>query len=244
MRSAAIRLYVTAPLGPGATVALDAQQAHYVTSVMRLKVGAALAVFNGRDGEWSATLADAAKKKAALRIGARLRDQDHPPELTLAFAPPKGPRLAAIVEKATELGATALAPVVAARSVVRSVNVARLGAIATEAAEQCGRLSLPAIADAVPLAAFLSAWPADRRLVFCDESGGGAPLAQMALLVPGERIGILVGPEGGFSADERAAVRRTPGVAAASLGPRILRVDTAAIGALAVWQAIAGDWQS
>jgi len=244
MRSAAVRLYVTAPLGPDATVALDAGQAHYVTNVMRLEVGAALGVFNGRDGEWSATLAEAAKKKAALRIGERRRAQDRLPELTLAFAPPKGPRLATIVEKATELGATALVPVITARSVVRGVDPARLRAVAIEAAEQCGRLSVPAIAEAAPLAKFVSAWPADRRLIFCDESGGGAPLAQMALLAPGEPVGILIGPEGGFSDDERAAVRRTPGVLAASLGPRILRVDTAAIGALAVWQAIAGDWQS
>jgi 16S rRNA (uracil1498-N3)-methyltransferase len=244
MRTVAVRLYVAAPLGPDATVALDAEQAHYVTGVMRLKAGASLRVFNGTDGEWTATLAATAKKAATLTIGARLRDQDRLPDLTLAFAPPKGPRLAALVEKATELGVTALAPVIAARSVVRNVNPARLRAIATEAAEQCGRLSLPEIAPAVPLARFLRAWPADRRLVFCDESGGGAPLAQLALLAPGERIGILVGPEGGFAEDERAAIRRTPGAAAASLGPRILRVDTAAIGALAVWQAIAGDWQS
>ena len=244
MRSAAVRLYVAAPLGPDSAVALDARQAHYLMGVMRLKAGAALRVFNGKEGEWAATLADTAKKKTALQIGKRLREQDRPPELTLAFAPPKGARLAAIVEKATELGVTALAPVVTARSVVKSVNVARLAAVAIEAAEQCGRLAVPAIADAVPLATFLSAWPADRRLVFCDESGGGAPLAQMALLAPGEPVGILVGPEGGFSDDERAAARRTPGALAASLGPRILRVDTAAIGALAVWQAIAGDWQS
>jgi 16S rRNA (uracil1498-N3)-methyltransferase len=235
------RLFVDAPLAAGAAVAASPEQAHYLLNVLRMEAGAAVALFNGRDGEWSATLAPQGKRHAVLQVGERLRDQPPAADLWLLFAPVKGQRTEFIAEKATELGVTVLQPVMTRRTIASRVNVERMAANAREAAEQCWRLDVPAVREAVTLDDALSRWPAERRLMFCDETGE-APPAPVALR--GAARGpwaVLVGPEGGFAAEELAAVRALPQAVAVGLGPRILRADTASTVALALLQAALGD---
>ena len=239
-----IRLYLPSDLADGAEATLDAPQAHYLKTVMRQSPGDALAVFNGRDGEWRATVERLDRKSGTVRIAERLRGQSTEPDLWLLFAPVKGGRTEAVVEKAAELGVARIQPVTTRRSVVDKVNLERLTARAIEAAEQCGRLSVPALRDIAPLDRTLASWPAGRRLMLCDETGGGAPIGQA--LEPKDRTGpwaVLVGPEGGFASDELDAITKLPIVTRVGLGPRILRADTAAVAALACWQALSGDWR-
>ncbi len=247
------RLYVDAPLAEGAAAPLSPEQAHYLRNVMRREAGEALLVFNARDGEFEAAIAGLSKKGATAAVGARRRAPEAEPDLWLLVAPVKRGPLETIVQKAVELGVSRIVPVLTARTNAQRVKDERLAAIATEAAEQCGRLSVPPIEAARPLAALLDAWPAERRLLFCDEAGddpaaewGGkqgraAPVLEaLAAEKPGPWA-ILTGPEGGFAPEERALLRRLDFVVPATLGPRILRADTAAITALALWQAALGD---
>jgi 16S rRNA (uracil1498-N3)-methyltransferase len=238
------RLHVEAPLEGGALVPLAAAQQHYLTHVLRLKTGGRVLVFNGRDGEWEAAL-EAQKRAAALRVGARIRAQTEPADLHYLFAPLKAARLDYMVQKAVEMGASRLQPVLTRHSQVARVNVARMRANAIEAAEQCGILTLPQIEEAEPLSAVLADHQSGRYLVFCDEDAEpGDPLAALAAVPPRSPLAVLVGPEGGFADDERAALLRLPNVVRLALGPRILRADTAAVAALALVQAVIGDWQT
>lgn len=238
-----LRLFVEAPLCENAKFAATPAQAHYLLHVMRARAGASLRVFNGNDGEWRARIAVAGKGACALVCETRIEPQNDVPDLWLAFAPVKKTPADYVAQKATELGVRVLQPVITSRTVSRRVNVGRLRANAIEAAEQSGRLTVPEAREPVSLNAFLSHWPRGRRLVFCDEGGNAAPIA--AALAKENRTGawgVLTGPEGGFDAAERAAIRATSLVIPVTLGPRIMRADTAALAALAVWQAILGDW--
>ena len=229
------RLFVRSPLAEGASVALDAAQANYLGNVMRLGPGAELLVFDGSSGEWLARVAEAAKKRMTLSIWRRTREPEAIPDVWLAFAPVKRAQTDWLVEKATELGAARLIPVITQRTIAERVKLERLEAIAIEAAEHCGRTRLPEIAEPMPLKALLGL---DRSLYFADEAGG-EPAA--VAFKPGPAL-ILVGPEGGFTDEERAAIRAEPNAVAISLGPRILRAETAALAAVAAYMAVAGDW--
>lgn len=237
---AKIRLYVDQLLGAGQAVALSQDQAHYLTGVMRLTEGAALLLFNGRDGEWRATLAQAGKRNAIAVADAQTRPLHLPPDLWLLFAPIKKARTDFIVEKAVELGAARILPVQTRHTNAERIRQDRLQAHATEAAEQCGATYVPEVADLQHLDKLLSTWPEDRRLYWCDETALGQPASIAPTTGP---AAILIGPEGGFSADEAARLRAKPNVTPLSLGPRILRADTAAVAALTLWQAACGDWR-
>lgn len=236
------RLFVQAPLAAGARVELDAGQAHYLAHVLRLQAGAEVLVFNGTDGEWRTQLEIAGRKGGAVVCTDQLRPQDHVPDLELWFAPIKGDRCDAIAEKATELGAACLRPVITERTIVRKPNLDRLRARALEAAEQTGRLSVPAVAEAEPLARVLAALGPERRVLFADEAGDPQPVAAVAAGLSGP-LACLVGPEGGFTPAERSVLRSHAQVVPVSLGPRILRADTAAFAMLALVQAGWGDWR-
>jgi 16S rRNA (uracil1498-N3)-methyltransferase len=243
-----IRLFVDADLAAGTAVALSAPQAHYLRNVMRLTAGDEVLAFNGRDGEWRATL-DAAGKTTRLVAEAQTQKQDAPADLWLAFAPVKRARVDYMVEKATELGVGRLLPVMTRRTNVERVNTTRLRATAIEAAEQTGRLTIPEIAEPVDFDDCLGNWDAHRKLIVGDETGGGRPILDAAAEAAKDgagarRCAMLVGPEGGFAAEELQTLRSLPFVVTVSLGPRILRSDTAALSALAIWQAAAGDWRS
>jgi len=236
------RLYVEAMLEADATVTLERAQAHYLGTVLRLRARDQLLVFNGRDGEWSATIAGE-RRPAALRIGARTRDQTPAADLHYLFAPLKAARLDYMTQKAVEMGAALLRPVLTRHGQVTRVNTERMRANAIEAAEQCGILSLPAITPPIELGRLLAERDAARWLVFCDEAAEVAnPVAALSA-VPPSPLAVLIGPEGGFAEDERAALLKQPNVVRLSLGPRILRADTAAVAALALVQAVIGDWR-
>ena len=232
------RLFVRAPLGEDVPVEMDATQVNYLGNVLRLKAGDQLLLFDGVSGEWLATIADIGKKRMTLLVRERTRPPETIPDLWLAFAPVKRAPVEWLVEKATELGVVRLVPVVTARTVVERLRLDRLRSITIEAAEQCGRTILPELAEPVALEAFLRG--NERPLYFADETGGEAMAASF---VPGAAT-ILVGPEGGFTADERAVIRAAPKAKAISLGPRILRAETAALAAVATYMALAGDWRA
>jgi 16S rRNA (uracil1498-N3)-methyltransferase len=238
------RLFVAAPLGAGAELPLDRAQAHYLTTVLRRKPGDGVLVFNGRDGEWSATL-EGRKRDAGLSLGAKVRDQTEPADLHYLFAPLKSARLDYMVQKAVEMGAARLQPVLTRHGQVARVNLERMRANAIEAAEQCGILSLPDIAEPVEFFRLLAAREASRTIIFCDEDAEVAdPLAALSAVPRRSPLAVLVGPEGGFAEDERATLLKLPNVVRMALGPRILRADTAAVAALAVVQAVVGDWRT
>ena len=243
--SIAARLYVQAPLAEGLVVQPDTAQTHYLRHVLRLEAGAPLALFNGRDGEWRARLAVAARRGLSLIVEAMRRPQEPAPDLWLLAAPVKRAPLDLIAEKATELGIARLLPVLTRRSVVARVNVERLHAIAREAAEQSERLTVPEIAEPVALDRAVALFPPERLLLVADEGGGAPPIAEvLAGLGPlSGGAAVLTGPEGGFAPGELDAVLKLPFARPAGLGPRILRADTAAISTLAVFQALAGDWR-
>jgi len=229
------RLFVDRALAAGASVAVDGS---YLGAVLRLGPGDKVKLFDDRTGEWLAEIVEAGRKKTVLTVGAQLRPREEVPDLWLLFAPIKRGRIDWLVEKATELGVARLAPVLTSRTIVERLNLDRLCAHAVEAAEQCERTALPELAEPAKLAAILKTWPADRILYVADERGG-APLAEAA--APGPAA-ILIGPEGGFTDDERAAILALPQARAVSLGPRILRADTAALAAISIWMGAAGDW--
>ncbi len=236
------RLYVDAPLAAGDRVPLNRNQGNYLGNVLRLGAGTNVLVFNGRDGEWRAAIS-VRKRPEHLEIVAATRKQDHLPDVRYVFAPLKHARLDYMVQKAVEMGASALQPVLTRFTQVGRVNGDRMLANAIEAAEQCGILRIPAIDPLRSLEAVLEQWPQDKPLIFCDEGATAAdPVAELSLVAAGP-VGVLVGPEGGFAEVERHRIRALPSAVAISLGPRIMRADTAAVAALALVNAVLGDWR-
>lgn len=236
-----VRLFLDHPLAEGQPVPLGADQAHYLFGVMRLAPGQRLSVFNGRDGEWEAEVAGAGKRGGRLVARARTRPQEMPPDLWLLFAPIKKARTDFIVEKAAEMGCRRILPVQTERTNSERVRADRLRAHAVEAAEQCGGVFVPEVAEMARLSDVLRGWDAGRTLWFCDETlaGGAAPVPERT----GGPGAVLIGPEGGFSEGERERLRGLPFARGIRLGPRILRADTAAVAALALWQMVEGDWR-
>lgn len=237
-----VRLYVESALGVDARVVPSDAQTHYLLHVMRAKQSDRVSLFNGRDGEWLATIAEVKKKSCVLVCEKRTRAQSGVPDVWLCFAPIKKTPADYVVQKATELGVSALIPVFTRRTVVTRVNGERMAANAIEAAEQSDRLTVPDIREPVTLEKLLKDWPRERRIIFCDEGGDAQPIAKALATVTNLPCAILTGPEGGFDPAERDLVRAHPFVIPVTLGPRILRADTAALAALAILQALAGDW--
>jgi 16S rRNA (uracil1498-N3)-methyltransferase len=235
------RLFVETPLSAGASVPLSQAQAHYALGVLRLAEGDSLLAFNGRDGEWRCTLQPLGRRAASLTCAEQTRPQASAPDITLAFAPIKGDRIDAIAEKATELGVAALQPVVTDRTIVRKLRIDRLEARCVEAAEQSGRLCVPEVRGAIGLDLWLAGRDATRLLVFADEAGDAPPMGR-AVAGSTAPADLLIGPEGGFTPAERRRIRDRLGVVPVSLGPRILRADTAVFAGLALLQAGLGDW--
>jgi 16S rRNA (uracil1498-N3)-methyltransferase len=236
------RLYVTGDLVAGMAVTLDEGQSHYLLHVLRAQAGNHVLLFNGHDGEWLAEIAQAGKRGVTAKCLTQTQPQSNVPDIWLAFAPVKKTPSDYLVQKAVELGASVLLPVFTRRTIVSRINEERMAANAIEAAEQSGRLSVPEIREGASLDKLLGSWPQERRLLFCDEGGDAKAMTQAARESRGGPTGILTGPEGGFDPAEREALRALPFVMPVTLGPRILRADTAALAALAIWQAVAGDW--
>lgn len=237
-----IRLYVPGPYAAGAALSLSSNQSHYLTHVMRASAGMPVAVFNGEQGEWLAEVYTMSKKSVSLTLRHERKSQHASPDLWLAFSPIKQ-NMERMVEKAVELGVSRLLPVITRHAIVRSVNEEKLMAHAIEAAEQCERCDVPALTPYKDLASLLGNWPADRLLLHADETGGGKPLAELLAHERGQKFGILIGPEGGFAAEERAMIAQLYSARGFGMGPRILRADTAALAALACVQSATGDWQ-
>jgi 16S rRNA (uracil1498-N3)-methyltransferase len=237
------RLFVDAPLSPGEKIPLERNQSNYLGNVLRLAAGEQVLVFNGRDGEWQARIAGR-KRPDSLEILTQTRPQDRLPDIAYVFAPLKHARLDYMVQKAVEMGASQLQPVLTRFTQVSRVNGERMRANVIEAAEQCGILSLAGVAEPVPLDRFVGQRPSERLLVFCDEAAETASPLQALQQGLAERggIDILIGPEGGFAEEERALLLRQPKTLRLALGPRILRADTAGVAALALVQAALGDW--
>lgn len=240
-----VRLYTESPLAADLSVAPGKDNVHYLTKVMRLGEGAKVTLFNGRDGEWEGTLKGKGKT-LEIAVVKRIRPQTVEPDLWLAFAPIKRTRIDFVAQKAAELGASRLLPIRTRRTIVSRVNTARLCANAREGAEQTGRLSVPEVDEFCPLPEALAAWPKQRRLLFCDEQNSDSGIRRALLGADRKPArhpwGILIGPEGGFDEKERQLIRAQPFTVPASLGPRVLRADTAALAALALWQEVLGDW--
>jgi 16S rRNA (uracil1498-N3)-methyltransferase len=236
------RLYVTADLGEGVALTLDEGQTHYLLHVLRAEAGNLVSLFNGRNGEWLAEITAASKRGITATCRQRVEAQRGTPDIWLAFAPVKKTPSDYLVQKAAELGVSVLQPVFTRRTIVTRINEERMVANAVEAAEQSGRLTVPDVRAAVSFDRLLAAWPQERRLLFCDEGGDAKAMSQAARESRGGPCAILTGPEGGFDPQEREALRALPFVVPVTLGPRILRADTAALAALAIWQAVAGDF--
>lgn len=235
------RLYVPCDLGVNVAVAFNEGQNHYLKHVLRAQAGNRLLLFNGRDGEWLAQITELGKRGVTAACLRPTALQAATPDLWLAFAPVKKTPSDYLVQKAVELGVSVLQPIFTHRTIVGRINQERMSANAIEAAEQSGRLSVPEIRNVVQLDKLVGSWHAERRLFFCDEGGDAGPLAEAARAVNGPAA-ILTGPEGGFDPAERTMLRSLPFVTPVTLGPRILRADTAALAALAVWQSVCGDW--
>lgn len=237
------RLFVESPLGADALAACSDQQAHYLGNVMRLKAGDAVLAFNGLDGEWLARIEAIRRNDCTLRVQEQQRAQTGGPDIHYLFAPIKKARLDYMVQKATELGVSALRPVITRRTIAERVKIERMRANTIEAAEQCGVLRVPDVHEPVKLEAALNSWPEDRALIFADEGAGiASPLEALQEVARGPAA-LLIGPEGGFDDGERQMLRALPFVHAISLGPRVMRADTAAIAALALMNAVLGDWR-
>ena len=239
------RLFLKAALSAGATIDLDRDQSNYVVNVLRMKPGGQLLVFNGEDGEWLANLAGSDRRSRSLIIDRLEREQTERPDLRYLFAPLKFGRIDYLVQKAVEMGAGWMTPVLTRHGQVRKLNLRRMEANAIEATEQCGLLSLPRIDEPQDLESLLDQWAPEeprRQIVYCDESSERLDAIRQLQAIEDLRFAVLVGPEGGFSPQERARLRSLPFVTPISLGPRILRADTAAVAALAVLQAAVGDW--
>jgi 16S rRNA (uracil1498-N3)-methyltransferase len=237
------RLFCDGELAPGKLVACGAEQGNYLRNVLRLARGDAILIFNGRDGEWRARIEEAAKSQTTLRLEAQIRAQQAGPDLDYLFAPLKRARLDYMVQKATEMGVARLRPVFTRRTTPERINIARMKANAIEAAEQCGILRVPQVQEPEKLQPLIAGWDRRRRLIFCDEeSESPDPIAALARLEPGP-LALLIGPEGGFEDGERELIASQPFALSISLGPRILRADTAAVAALALVNATVGDWR-
>jgi len=237
------RLYVDAPLMANIAIPLNTDQTHYICKVMRLELGDEMRVFNGKDGEWIATLAGDRKQGGLAKAERQTHKQVDSPDLWLLFAPIKSARIDMIAEKASELGARLLWPIMTQRTQAARVNTDRLLANAIEAAEQCERLDVPKMCEPARLETALDEWPAERRLLVCAERAEAQELAAALHSLPAGPMALLVGPEGGFTDDELARMARYPFVTFVKLGPRILRAETASFAALSIWQAVKGDWQ-
>lgn len=236
------RLHVDQVLSAEATIDLAVKQGHYLSNVLRLSAGDDVLVFNGRDGEWRTTIASVSRKSVVLQCREQIRGQTAPGGVHYLFAPLRAARLDYLVQKATEMGAARLTPVLTEYTNLRKLNKTRLAANIIEAAEQCGILSIPTLDDPMSLSDLLANWPAGNRLIFCDEAAAlSSPLNVLDALDQATPA-VLIGPEGGFSENERAHLLKCPFVTAISLGPRIMRADTAAVAALALIQAARGDW--
>ena len=235
------RLFVEPTLTQGETRRIDGNAAHYLAQVMRVKPGDAVILCDDVSGEWAARVEDVAKRHVTLTLVELLRPREPVPDLWLVIAPIKKPHFDLVLEKATELGVDRIVPVLTRRSVVDKVNAERAATIISEAAEQCARTALPSLAPLMPLAKLLADWPSDRALFLADELGGEPAAAAFAAV--GVPAAILIGPEGGFDDSERSAIRALPQARAITLGPRILRAETAAIAATSLWMASAGDWR-
>lgn len=241
--SASERLYVTADLAPATRLVADPDQTNYLINVLRLRTGAPVLVFNGRDGEWRAVIGEVKKRSAELIVEAQVRPQFSGPDIDYVFAPLKRARLDYMVQKATELGVARLRPVLTRRTVAERVNLDRMRANVIEAAEQCGILRVPDVCEPQPFTTLIRDWDSRRLLVFCDESAETHdPVAALKSL-PAGPLAVLIGPEGGFDEAERSALLAKPWVRAIGLGPRIMRADTAAVAALALVNATLGDWR-
>ncbi|MEO6040430.1 MAG: 16S rRNA (uracil(1498)-N(3))-methyltransferase [Croceibacterium sp.] len=234
------RLFVSQRLGAGEAVSLDGPQAHYLLRVMRAAPGTAVVLCDDQTGEWAAEVTEAGKRTLTMRLTLQLRPREPVPDVWLCAALLKKDRFDLVLEKASELGVARIQPLLTRRCVADKLNLERARAITVEAAEQCARTALPELAEPVKLGALLQAWPAERALFFADEQGG-APAAQAFAAATGPAA-LLIGPEGGFDDAERAAIRALPQARAITLGPRILRGETAAIAATSLWMAVAGDW--
>lgn len=224
-------------------MALSEDQAHYLVNVLRLKLGQAVLIFNGRDGEWRAALSEARKKSATLHVESQVRLQTTGPDIAYLFAPLKRSRLDYMVQKATELGVASLQPVITQHTIAERVNVERMKANVIEASEQCGILRVPDVHGPLPLDKILSTWDRSRRLIFCDEDAENCSSIATLQRLPEGPLAVLIGPEGGFSTQERAELCALPFVHRLSLGPRIMRADTAAVACLALINATLGDWR-
>ncbi len=235
------RLFVETELAHGAHLRIDGGQAHYLVSVMRMKAGDPVKLFDDKTGEWLGVAAQIGRRDLTLDVTQQLRPREPVPDLWLCAAPIKKGRIDWVAEKACELGVDRFLPVLTRRAVVDKLNLDRLRSHMIEAAEQCGRTALPSLAEPVKLPALLRDWPADRTLFLADETGG-LPAAQAMAARPGPAA-ILIGPEGGFDPAEREAIRALPQAVGIALGPRILRAETAAAAAISVWMAAAGDWR-
>jgi 16S rRNA (uracil1498-N3)-methyltransferase len=239
-----VRLYTENDLAEGLSLTLSSAQAHYLSNVLRLKEGAPVILFNGRDGEWQSKIVSLRRNQAAVTLEHLIRPQETDPDLWLLFAPVKRARIDFIAAKATELGVSAIAPVFTDNTAVSRVNEERLYANAIEAAEQCGRLSVPVVQPVATLIERIESWPASRHIILCDETGGGTPVVEALSGLPRNLPwAILCGPEGGFSSQELDLLAKNPTITRVGLGPRILRADTAVLAALACWQAVLGDWR-
>jgi 16S rRNA (uracil1498-N3)-methyltransferase len=237
------RVFLDVPLAAGAEIDVTHEQANYLLNVLRLAEGDTVLVFNGRDGEWQAEIGQARRKACTLVIVGLVRAQDGGPDLDYLFAPLKRARLDYMVQKATEMGAARLRPVITRRTNVDRVNTDRMRANVIEAAEQCRILRLPDVVEPMPLMRVLDHWPDERRIIFCDEGADLAgPIEALRDVAPG-LLAVLIGPEGGFDPEERDRLIRMPQTVRVSLGPRIMRADTAAVAALALVQAVLGDWR-
>lgn len=234
------RLFVPGPLSSGAQVALDGSQAHYLAKVMRVSPGDAVILCDDMTGKWASEVSSASKREVVLTVGQRLREREEVPDFTLCAALLKKPNFDLVLEKATELGVRHIQPVITRRCVADKLNPERARTILVEAAEQCARTALPELAEPVKLEALLRDWPEERTLFFADENGGEP--ARVALAAHSGPAALLIGPEGGFDDAEREAIRALPQARPISLGPRVLRGETAAIAATALWMAVSGDW--
>ncbi len=237
------RLFVDQPLAKGQALTLPIEQSRYLLRVMRLQAGAVVRVFNGVDGEWRCEL-EPVGKATNLHPIEKVREQEAVLDLTLLFAPIKKARTDFIVEKATELGVSAIQPVITEYTQTTRVRTDRMKSLAIEAAEQTERMDLPTIHEATPLATALANWAPSKPLIFCDEGGAAKPMAEVLPSLSGKGAGVLIGPEGGFSPRERDMLKGLPYVIAITLGPRILRAETAAVSALTLWQSLVGDWRN
>ena len=237
------RLFVESGLSAGQTVELTEAQARYLITVLRLRQGAEVLVFNGREGEWLAALGEVKKRGATLRLERQVRPQEGGPDIDYVFAPLKRSRLDYMVQKVTEMGVRRLRPVITERTIAERVNTERMRANVVEAAEQCGVLRVPEVHEPVRLQDALTGWDATRKLIYCDEHEDNAdPVELLGRIEPGP-LAVLIGPEGGFSAGERQRLLGKPFVVPISLGPRIMRADTAAVAVLALTNAVLGDWR-